>query len=124
LNTLQAEARKATSAIIDRMTGATDADSLNDATDALADLLSAIRSELDERAVSGSKDPRSQAETAAQLARRPGVDPGVAVSGDTGLGTDPDLQLGGRWRYICRTDGGRPEPCALTSPRFGCCYGR
>lgn len=84
LNALEKDARKEGRAMLDRAPAATDEqrDSLENAVDAFSDLLDAIRAEKDERAVAGSREPRSESATAAQLAKRPGYDAGEARQGD------------------------------------------
>ena len=87
LNALEKDARKEGRAVLDRTTPASDdaqCTSIEQAADGFSHLLDAIRSEKDERSVTGSKEPRNTAETAAQLAKRPEYEPGVARTGDTG----------------------------------------
>ena len=86
LNKLEKDARTAGRAVLDRATPASDdaqCAAVEQAADGFSHLLDAIRSEKDERSVTGSKEPRNAAETAAQLAKRPEYEPGVAHTGDT-----------------------------------------
>ena len=74
LNRLEKDARKAVSDVLDTITDKATSEQRADAelaADGLGDLLAAIGSEKDERAVTGSKEPRSQAATAAMIAKRP-----------------------------------------------------
>lgn len=86
LNALEKDARKEGRAMLDRSPAATDEqrDSLETAVDGFSDLLEAIRTEKDERGIAGSKEPRSDSATAAQLAKRPGFDVGEVRQGDEG----------------------------------------
>ena len=84
INALEKDARKAAREVLDKMTGTSSDEerSLNDACDALTELLDEIRVEKDERALIGDRSARAQRETSKQLAKRPGVDPVTVHSGD------------------------------------------
>lgn len=62
--------------------GMTD-DGLNSAYDALAQIVQECEREKDIRTAEGSREPRAQAESAAQLAKRPGYDVGEVRTGDS-----------------------------------------
>ena len=95
LNKLEKDARTAGRAVLDRATPASDdaqCAAVEQAADGFSHLLDAIRAEKDERTVTGSKEPRSTAATSAQLAKRPGMEPGEARTGDDEA-TDPNPAL-------------------------------
>lgn len=80
------EAESGDSAMIDRTAASTDEQrtSLESAVDGFSDLLEAIRAEKDERSLVGSKEPRSESASAAQLAKRPGFEAGEVRQGEEG----------------------------------------
>ena len=85
LNALEKDARKEGRSVLDRTTPASDdaqCAAIEQAADGFSHLLDAIRAEKDERSVTGSKEPRANAATAEQLAKRPGMEPGVVHTGD------------------------------------------
>lgn len=80
---VEKDARKAASDMLDGIADKANTEqraSIEDAVDGFSTLLEAIRTEKDERTATGSKEPRAQAATAAQLAKRPGYD-AVDVNG-------------------------------------------
>lgn len=85
LNGIEKDARKAVDQVLDGCTSDAPAERRADieaAADGLSDLLQKIRAEKDERMFIGDKGPREQRERADQLAKRPGVETGVAHSGE------------------------------------------
>jgi HK97 family phage major capsid protein len=101
LNGVQKDARKAAADALDNITDKSTSEqraSAGEAVDAFSILLDNIRAELDERSVTGSKEPRASAITAAQMARRPGVD-AVEVNGGDDASADECYALAPEARF-------------------------
>lgn len=86
LNATEKRLKTTSSNLMDKMDGADDetTEGIGRAIDGLLGAFDAIKFEKDTRTEIGSRDPRAQAATPAQLAKRPGVDPVEAITGGDG----------------------------------------
>jgi HK97 family phage major capsid protein len=85
---LEKDATKACRAMLDRVDSADDSGDVEAAVDGFTDLLGALASEKDIRDAEGSKEPRAQAASSAQLAKRP-----VLGAASVGYGGDADAPV-------------------------------